>query len=40
MSKVLSTHVLDATTGNPAEGVPVQLCGSDGSPISATCMSP
>ena len=34
MSKVLSTHVLDATTGNPAEGVHVQLCGPDGSPIS------
>ncbi|MFE4501288.1 hydroxyisourate hydrolase [Rhodococcus sp. NPDC056743] len=34
MSKVLSTHVLDSTTGNPAQGVHVQLCASDGSPIS------
>lgn len=34
MSKVLSTHVLDSTTGMPAAGVSVQLSGADGAPIS------
>ncbi|MCJ0903618.1 hydroxyisourate hydrolase [Rhodococcus sp. ARC_M6] len=34
MSKVLSTHVLDSTTGKPAAGVGVQLCVADGAPIS------
>lgn len=34
MGKVLSTHVLDSTTGTPAAGVSVQLCGADGASIS------
>lgn len=34
MSKILSTHVLDSTTGRPATGVAVRLLAYDESPIS------
>jgi 5-hydroxyisourate hydrolase len=31
----LSTHVLDATTGRPAAGVPLRLSRSDGTEVAA-----
>ena len=34
MSKTLSTHVLDATTGNPAAGIRVELRDRDGATLT------
>ncbi len=34
MSKTLSTHVLDATTGNPAAGIRVELRDRDGASVT------
>ncbi|MCQ4117639.1 hydroxyisourate hydrolase [Rhodococcus tibetensis] len=35
MAKILSTHVLDATTGDPAAGLHVRLESIEGQPIAS-----
>jgi 5-hydroxyisourate hydrolase len=36
----LSTHVLDATTGRPAAGVPLRLSRSDGTEVASAVTGP